>query len=50
MAKQGDQAELDAKANLRTAYGRFLKEQETARQEEAGKDLIRAIFGADAIA
>jgi hypothetical protein len=27
-----------------------MKEQEPARKEEAGKDLIRAIFGRDAIA
>jgi len=50
MAERGVQAELDAKANLRTAYDRFLQEREPARKEEAGKDLIRAIFGPEAIA
>ena len=44
------QAELDAKENLQATYRRFMKEQEPALKEEAGKDLIRAVFGKDAIA
>jgi hypothetical protein len=50
LAERGIQAELDAKKNLKSAYRRFMKEQEPARKEEAGKDLIRAVFGTDAIA
>src|ERR1700686_917572 len=48
LAEQGVRAEKDAKENLNFAYRRFLKEQKPSRKEEAGKDLIRAIFGRDA--
>jgi hypothetical protein len=50
LAEQGVQAEHNAKATLKEAYERFLDEQEPRRKEAAGKDLIRAIFGKDAIA
>jgi hypothetical protein len=50
LAEQGVRAEQDAKENLKTAYQRFLNEREPSQKEEAGKDLIRAIFGKDAIA
>lgn len=50
LAERGVRAELDAKANLKATYKRFLEEQEPARKNEAGKDLVRAIFGKDAIA
>jgi hypothetical protein len=50
LAEQGVRAEHDAKENLKTAYSRFLKEQEPSKKEEAGRDLVRAIFGKDAIA
>ena len=50
MAERGVQAEADAYENLKATYQRFLVEQEPARKDEAGKDLIRAIFGKDAIA
>ena len=50
LAERGIQAELDAKENLRKTYRRFMAEREPSRKEAAGKDLIRAIFGADAIA
>jgi hypothetical protein len=36
--------------NLKIAYQRFLKEREPEKKEAAGKDLIRAILGADAVA
>ena len=36
--------------NLKATYDRFMAEHEPARKDEAGKDLIRAIFGEDAIA
>ena len=50
LAERGVRAELDAKENLKAAYRRFLDEREPARKDQAGKDLIRAIFGKDAIA
>ena len=50
LAERGVRAELDARENLKATYRRFIKEQEPARKEEAGKDLIRSIFGEDAIA
>ena len=50
LAERGVLAESDAKQNLQAAYQRFMMEQEPARKDEAGKDLIRAIFGKDSIA
>ena len=50
LAERGVRAELDAKENLQATYRRFMKEQAPALKEEAGKDLIRAVFGRDAIA
>jgi hypothetical protein len=50
LAERGVRAERDAKEDLKTAYRRFLKEQEPSKKEEAGRDLMRAIFGKDAIA
>jgi hypothetical protein len=50
LAEQGIRAERQAKENLRVAYRRFMEEREPARKEAAGKDLVRAIFGADAVA
>jgi hypothetical protein len=50
LAEGGVRAEIDAKENLKATYKRFMAEQEPARQKEAGKDLIRAVFGKDAIA
>ena len=50
LAERGIQAERDAKAVLKEAYDRFMGEREPRRKEEAGKDLIRAIFGKGAIA
>ena len=40
----------DAKEDLQAAYRRFMEEQDPARKNDAGKDLIRTIFGRDAIA
>lgn len=48
LVERGVCAEREAKENLEAAYQRFMKEQEPVRKEEAGKDLIRAIFGKDA--
>lgn len=50
LAERGVKAENEARANLTTAYNRFMKEQDLTRKEDAGRDLIRAIFGKDAIA
>ena len=50
LAERGVQAELDAKVNLKATYKRFMDEREPARKNEAGKDLVRALFGKDAIA
>ena len=40
----------EAKEQLKSSYRRFLAENDPARKNEAGKDLIRAIFGKDALA
>ena len=50
LAERGVRAELDAKENLKATYKRFMDEQEPARKNQAGQDLVRAIFGKDAIA
>jgi predicted DNA-binding ribbon-helix-helix protein len=50
LAERGIQAELEAKQNLKSAYARFMAPRESGPKNEAGKDLIRAIFGTDAIA
>lgn len=50
LVERGIQAERDAKAALKEDYERLMGEREPRRKEEAGKDLIRAIFGKDALA
>jgi hypothetical protein len=50
LAERGIQADLEAKGKLKVAYKRFMDEQSPSRKNEAGKDLVRAIFGTDAIA
>lgn len=50
LAERGVQAELDAKQNLKAAYKRFMDEREPSLKQLAGKDLVRAVFGKDAIA
>jgi hypothetical protein len=50
LAQRGVEAEAAARDNLKTTYRRFMSEADPARKGEAGKDLIRAIFGKDAIA
>ena len=50
LAERGVRAELEARENLKAAYQRFMTEQQPTRKEEAGKELIRSIFGKDAIA
>ena len=50
LAERGIQADLEAKEKLKVAYKRFMDEQKPDAKNEAGKDLVRAIFGTDAIA
>jgi hypothetical protein len=50
LAEKGVQAEADARKGLDIAYDRFIAETDSDRKNDAGKDLIRAIFGRDAIA
>ena len=50
LAERGLEAEAEARANLDATYRRFLSESDPERKGEAGKDLIRAVFGKDAIA
>jgi hypothetical protein len=50
LAEQGVEAEAAARGNLSAAYEKFLAEADPISKSEAGADLIRAIFGRDAIA
>jgi hypothetical protein len=50
LAEKGVEAEAAARKSLDMAYGRFVAETDADRKNDAGKDLIRAIFGRDAIA
>ena len=50
LAEKGVQAETEAKDRLKASFSRFLKEKEPTRKNEAGRELIRSIFGDDAIA
>jgi hypothetical protein len=50
LAERGVEAEAAARDNLRENYDRFMSESDPDRKGDAGKDLIRAIFGKDAIA
>ncbi len=50
LAERGVLAEVEAKEQLKSSYNRFLAENDPGRKNEAGKDLIRAIFGKDSIA
>jgi len=50
LAQRGVDAEAAARESLNAAYRRFMSERDPGRKDEAGKDLIRAIFGKDAVA
>jgi hypothetical protein len=50
LAEKGVQADRDAEKNLRISYRRFVKATDDTTKGKAGKDLIRAVFGKDAIA
>ena len=50
LAERGVRAEAEAKQQLKTAYRNFVEESEIERKNEAGRELIRAIFGKDSVA
>jgi hypothetical protein len=50
LAQRGVEAETAAREQLNAAYRRFMAENDPPRKNEASKDLIRAIFGKEAIA
>jgi hypothetical protein len=50
LAERGVRAEVEAREQLKFAYNRFVDEHEPDRKNEAGRDLIRSIFGKDSIA
>jgi len=50
LAQGGVEAEVAARDSLKATYRRFMSEADRERKGEAGKDLIRAVFGTDAIA
>jgi hypothetical protein len=50
LAERGLRAEKEAKLQLKAAYRQFIDEKKPSRKEEAGRELIRTIFGKDAIA
>jgi hypothetical protein len=50
LAERGLEAEAEARANLKATYRRFTSESDPERKGEAGKELMRTVFGKDAIA
>ena len=50
LAERGVRAETEAKQQLKAAYRNFIEDSEPSRKNQAGRDLIRAIFGKDSIA
>ena len=50
LAESGLRLETGSRERLQATYHRFMDEQEPVGKHEAGKDLVRAIFGIDAIA
>jgi hypothetical protein len=50
LAERGIQAEAEAKQQLNAAYRNFVNEADPTRKNEAGRDLIEAIFGKTSIA
>jgi hypothetical protein len=50
LAERGVRAEAAAREQLQASFQRFLEEGDPARKNEAGRDLIRSIFGKDAVA
>ena len=50
LAERGVEAEKAARENLAVAYEGFLNASSPVRKDAAGHELIRAIFGDDALA
>ena len=50
LAQRGVEPEAAARDSLDVSYRRFLAQADPNSKDEAGKDLIRTIFGEDAIA
>ena len=50
LAERGVAAEAAARADLKATYEKFMQESDPVQKGEAGKDLIRAIFGKHSIA
>jgi hypothetical protein len=50
LAQRGVEAEAPARKNMNAAYQKFMSEADAERKSEAGKELMRSIFGRDAIA
>jgi hypothetical protein len=50
LAERGVEAEAAARESLKAAYQKFVSESDVERKVEAGKELIRSVFGRDAIA
>lgn len=50
LAERGVRAKAEAKQQLKAAYRLFKDENEPDRKNEAARELIRSIFGKDAIA
>ena len=50
LAERGVEAEAAARAKLMATYDGFMSENDPAKKNEAGRELIRAIFGKDALA
>jgi hypothetical protein len=50
LAEQGVEAEAAAGARLAAVYEKFMAESNPAKKKKAGKELMQAIFGRDAIA
>jgi len=47
LAERGVRTERAAKQQLKAAHRNFVEETEPERKNEAGRDLIRSIFGKD---
>jgi hypothetical protein len=50
LAERGVRADAEAKQQLKSAYQNFVEASEPEAKNEAGRELIRAIFGKDSIA
>jgi len=50
LAEQGVEAEAAERARLAAAYEQFMKTEDPTKKNEAGRELIQAIFGKAAIA